>query len=154
MTLFLSGEKLFFFSSCKPRWRTWAARRPHLVFPIVSVSRILLAWLRAEKKSAALPRPYAGSTSSCDSIFVFILTSDAVCLWVYYTVHSAQDPNSYTQICSCILTGFLQTHIQRCQLRTWFYFELVTHSFIVFCIYMEGWYQNQLSALIILDSFF
>lgn len=53
MTLFVSGEKLFYFSSCKPRWRTWAARCSHLVFPIFSISRILLAWQRAERGNSS-----------------------------------------------------------------------------------------------------
>lgn len=54
-TCFYLGKKFnSSFSSCKSRWRTWTARCSHLVFPISSVSRLLLArQKRAERSSSS-----------------------------------------------------------------------------------------------------
>lgn len=49
---------------------------------------------RELKEAAALPK----STCSCDSVIVFILTSDVMRLLMYDTVHSAQDLHSHSQV--------------------------------------------------------
>lgn len=85
MTLFLSGEKSFFFSS----WRTRAVMCSHLVFPIFSVSGVLLTWPGSWQRQQLCPNLVPDQPAAAVSPSLFSQFHFCCCVSVSHTHKSA-----------------------------------------------------------------